>query len=140
MFTTNASESTNALLKHKVDYRRNELPVFVNKVKELVTEQQKELERAVINRGKYQFWKQYRFLQVPESKWFSMTTQQRAKHLTKVQSLAVTEVQESSGEVPGISSLQLQLGSTSTQASATSVDVLSAAEGMNVPLTCMEGA
>jgi len=140
IFTTNASESTNALLKHKVDYRRNELPVFVNKVKELVAEQQKELERAVINRGKYQFREQYRFLQVPESKWFSMTTQQRAKHLTKVQSLAVTEVQESSGELPGISSPQLQLGgSTSAQASAPSVDVLSAAEGMNVPLTCMEG-
>ena len=139
IFTTNASESTNALLKHKVDYRRNELPVFVNKVKELVAEQQKELERAVINRGKYQFREQHRFLQVPESKWFSITTQQRAKHLTKVQSLAVTEVQESSGELPGISSPQLQLGeSTSAQASAPSVDVLSAAEGMNVPLTCME--
>jgi len=75
-----------------------------------VAEQQKELEWAVINCGKYQFPEQYRFLQVLESKWFNMTTQQRAKHLSPKYSLAVTEVQESSGEVPGISSLQLQPG------------------------------
>ena len=42
--------------------------------------------------------------------------------------------------MPGISSPQLQLGgSTAAQVSAPSVDVQSAAEGMNVPLTCMEG-
>ena len=36
IFTTNASESINAILKHKVNYKRNELPVFNSKVKELV--------------------------------------------------------------------------------------------------------
>ena len=41
IFTTNASESTNALLKYKVDYKRNELPVFVNKAKELLAEQRR---------------------------------------------------------------------------------------------------
>ena len=34
--TTNASESVNAVLKRKVDYKRNELPVFIDKLKELV--------------------------------------------------------------------------------------------------------
>ena len=81
----------------------------MNKYKELVAEQQKELEQAVINCGNYQFWEQYRLLEIPESKWFTMTTQQRAEHHTKVQSLAVIEVQESSGEVHGISSPQRQL-------------------------------
>ena len=49
IFTTNASESMNALLKHKVDYRRSELPVFVDKVKELAAEQQTELERRQVS-------------------------------------------------------------------------------------------
>ena len=32
IFTTNASESVNAILKRKVDYKKNELPVFIDKV------------------------------------------------------------------------------------------------------------
>ena len=61
-FTTNASESLNAMLKRKLDYRRSELPVFIDKVKEMVNEQQRELERAVIGRGKYRLKQQYEYL------------------------------------------------------------------------------
>ena len=57
-FTTNASESINAMLKRKVNYKRSELPTFVDKVKELIKEQQ-EVERAVIGRGKYKLKYQY---------------------------------------------------------------------------------
>ena len=35
VFTTNASESINAMLKHKTDYKRSELPEFLDKIKEL---------------------------------------------------------------------------------------------------------
>ena len=52
-FTTNASESVNAMLKMKVDYKRNDLPVFLEKVKELIQEQDEEIKKAVIGRGKY---------------------------------------------------------------------------------------
>ena len=52
-FTTNASESINAMLKKRVDYKRNELPVFLEKVRELLQEQDNEIEKAVISRGKY---------------------------------------------------------------------------------------
>ena len=38
-FTTNASESINAMLKRKLDYKRSELPAFIDKVKELVNKQ-----------------------------------------------------------------------------------------------------
>lgn len=30
-FTTNASESINGLLKHKVDYKKHQLPAFIEK-------------------------------------------------------------------------------------------------------------
>ena len=145
-FTTNASESINALLKHTVDYKRNELPVFIGKVKELAAEQQMELERAIIGRGKYQLRERYQFLHVTESKWFTMNTQQRARHLSKVQSLAmaVTEVHESASiqgsayTSPASPQMHLE-GRTAPSPSVLSVDVLSAAQGMTVPLTCMEG-
>ena len=61
-FTTNASESVNAMLKHKVNYKRNELPVFIEKVRELIKEQQQEVERAIIGRGKFQFREHYKHL------------------------------------------------------------------------------
>lgn len=53
IFTTNPSESMNAILKCKVDFKKSELPVFVEKMKEVVVEQQKEVEHALIDRGKY---------------------------------------------------------------------------------------
>ena len=50
-FSTNSSESINALLKHKVDYQKQQLPIFIEKVQELVAEQKQEVERAVVNCG-----------------------------------------------------------------------------------------
>ena len=83
-FTTNASESLNAKLKHKVDYKKNELPLFIEKVKELVNEQRREVECSVIGRGKYRISEQYQFLAVPESQWFLMTPTQRKEHFIQV--------------------------------------------------------
>lgn len=84
-FTTNASESLNAMIKRKVDYKRNELPVFVSQLKEMVDEQERELERALIGRGKYKFRKEFHFLEIPEGDWFRMSKAQRENHMKKVQ-------------------------------------------------------
>ena len=53
-------------------------------MKELIDEQEKEVERAVLKRGKYKFEDDYQNIEVPEAKWFRMTPQQRKKHLQKV--------------------------------------------------------
>ena len=50
-FTTNASESVNAVLKSKVNYKNSEVPVFIDKLKEAVKEQDEEVEWAVLGRG-----------------------------------------------------------------------------------------
>ena len=124
-FTTNASESINALLKHKVDYQRKELPVFAGKVKELINEQEKEIERAIIDRGKYRLRSQYRYLQIEESKWFTMTAQQRSSHLHKVHSTTVSNVEKAEAGGRGTACI--------------SIDVEAAAKELNLPLTCIEG-
>ena len=71
-FTTNSSETANFILKNKVDYKKSELPEFLLKLKELVHEQECEVERAIIGRGKYELRPQYQVWHVPETKWFTM--------------------------------------------------------------------
>ena len=134
IFTTNASESMNALLKRKLDYKQSELPEFINKVKEVITEQQREVERAVISRGKYQFREQYKHLEISEMKWFSMSSEQRKKHLNQLQHVQVSD----SLNFSSLSSKSTSQEST-PQASPLSVSVKSASEQVNIPLNCLEG-
>ncbi len=141
-FTTNSSESINALLKQKVDYKKNNLPDFIEKVKQLIVEQHNEIQRAVINQGKYQFQSQYRFLMVPESQWFMMTSAQRTKHMSKVKSLPVLSpcsdvLAEDNTKHPQPSGAEIQQQHATV--STLSVDANTFAKGVHVPLTCVEG-
>ena len=153
-FTTNASESIKAMLKRKLEYKRSELPVFIDKVKELVNEQQKELERAVIGRGKYQLKQEYQYLQVTESRWFVMTQEQRKNHLSKLQAVVLKstigenelDVCSKPSNSPAPSSLQLSSSFNGDNAavqmstsSELSVDVNTATTLVNIPITCLEG-
>ncbi len=51
IFTTNASESINAMLKCKVDYKESEWPAFNEKVKQLAQQQREEVIRSLSSRG-----------------------------------------------------------------------------------------
>ena len=133
IFTTNPSESINALLKHKMNYKKSELPTFIEKVKELSREQVKEVERAIINRGKYQLKDEYKFLEIPESKWFNMNLTQRKNHLAKVHSLAVMSLSDSENyREPDVDQCHAP---TATQLA---VSVESVANALNLPLTCVQ--
>ena len=80
-FTTNASESINAVLKKKVDYKRNELPRFF---KELIEEQDAEIQKAIISRGKYVLKPEYRKFKKTEQEWFvKMKEADRVHHLQR---------------------------------------------------------
>ena len=88
-FYTNASECINNVIKVKVKYKRSELPKFISKFHELCEEQEQEVERAVIQRGKYHLRSEYQHMTVSESKWFKMTKEQRMQHLKKLNSIPV---------------------------------------------------
>ena len=104
-FTTNSSESVNAMLKNKVDYKKSELPEFLEKLRSVIDEQEKELERAIIDRGKYQLCDEYKKLEVKEDKWFmKMSCIQREAHLKRVLSQKVG----SKANAPRISSTKVQ--------------------------------
>ena len=138
-FTTNACETANSVLKSHVNYKRSELIEFVHKFNELIHEQEREVERAVIGRGKYELRPQYHFLHVPETKWFSMSTTQREQTLRRVQTAAVSDVFSPDDFSLNTSVSSQCLGRDLTLASSLSVDVHTFATGVRVPLNCLEG-
>lgn len=126
-FTTNASETTNSIIKAHVSYKPSQLMEFVNHLKEVVDEQEREVERAVIKRGKYRFRKEYSHLEISEARWFAMTTEQRHIHLKKVAACPVTD---------GGDNIFLQAGESLQRLS---MDVDSVSSLVNVPLPCLKG-
>ena len=68
-----------------------------------------------------------RYLQVAESKWFSMNADQRSKHMSNVHSVTLSDVQELCEDDLTVSSNGL------------SVDAQSASRELKVPATCVQG-
>ena len=102
-FTTNASESVNALLKKKVDYKRSELPQFLHHLKALIDEQEQEIQKSVVNRGKYTLLPEYKKFQKSENDWFlKMNETDRTRHLQrfasfKLNSLCLPSAEQKNG-------------------------------------------
>ena len=89
-FFTNSSECINNVINVKVDYKRNELPNFLQKLKELIDEQERGVEKAVIGSGKCYLRPTYSHLEVPQSKWYGMSREQRRRHIKKFNDMSVS--------------------------------------------------
>ena len=128
-FTTNASETTNSIIKAHVSHKSSKLMELVNHLKDAIDEQEREVERAVIGRGKYRFKDDYAALEICEAKWFKMSIQQRQSHLKKVATVGV------------VSNTQKTLISNLPVANALplDIDVESVAASVTVPLPCLQG-
>lgn len=94
-------------------------------VKDLVDEQERELERAVIGRGKYRFRKEYKYLQCDEQVWFRMSREQREKHLKRVAKITV--------------SVHDEITNSPRQPADLSVDPAKFQNGLNIPLPSIQG-
>lgn len=108
-FTTNASETAYYMLKHKVNYKRSELPEFLQKLEELVHEQEREVQKAVIGRGKYELRSHYQSWHTSEMQWFTITTAQREQHLKRFACASLSDVLDS-GKDAGCSTSSICLG------------------------------
>ena len=126
-FTTNASETANSIIKNKVDYKQSQLLEFVEKLKQVIDDQEKEVEKAVIQRGKYRFKSQFKHLEVAEGQWYKMTSQQRKKHLDRVAHASVNIEPNSLSHCPPTSDNSL------------SVDVQEVASEVSIPLASLQG-
>ena len=134
-FTTNACEAANSVLKKQVNYQRNELPEFIHELRELVQEQEREFERAIISRGKYVLRPQYASWQLAETKWFAMSTEQRERHLKRFATANVSDVStnECTFATASVFGRSTELGSS------LSVAVEDFADDVRTPRNCLEG-
>ena len=80
-------------------------------------------------------------MEVPESKWFTMNTEQRRNHLSKVQATQVSEASENCLQVDALKSSNLATSESghTGQTTSLSVDLESAAQQVHIPLKCLEG-
>ena len=69
----------------------SEWPEFCKLAKELIEEQENEIEKAIIGVGEYKFDDDYAHLAIPLGKWSSMSQLQRKKHVDKIKSLTLQE-------------------------------------------------
>ena len=95
-YNTNDSESINAAIKEKVNYRKSEWPQFNAKMKKLVNSLVQEAEKAIIGFGEFRIRDEYKHLVVPVEKWNQMTKEQRKRAICKFHSAGVHEVRISS--------------------------------------------
>ena len=86
IFTTNRSESVNAMLKKQVDYKQNEWPKFNEHLKQLKQEQRDEVIRSLSGRGQYRLCAQYRYLSTSILEWSKMIPKQRQKIIADIDS------------------------------------------------------
>ena len=136
LFSTNASESVNNVIKSKVDYKKNELYKFIEKMQCLVNDQDLEVERAVCCRGKYRFRPQYQYLEIAEEKWFKMTPEARRKHISKIHQTVVV----AAPSLGTIESGTLPSSSTSSCSNPTlSLELKSFSSVVKTPQPVLEG-
>ena len=76
IFTTNACESINAVIKRKVHYKETQWPDFNNHLKELLDQQRGDVIPALSGRGQYRLCEPYKRLQIHPQEWVKMTTDQ----------------------------------------------------------------
>ena len=142
-FTTNTSETANYMLKNKVNYKKNELPEFLQRYRELVNDQEREVELAVTNRGNYELRSQYKSWHIPETKWFTMSTTQRKQHLMKFSQASLSDIQHmdvgnADGD-DGPSNASITLGRDVSLSSVLFVSLDSFSNDVRVPRNSLEG-
>ena len=75
-YTTNRNESMNKVAKLHVNYCQSSWVQLTNSMFTLVTDQLKQVEKAVIGMGEYQFKPSYRCLEISSDRWFMMSSDQ----------------------------------------------------------------
>ncbi|CAH3034094.1 unnamed protein product [Porites lobata] len=82
-YYNNMPESANKIIKMGVDFQKNEMSQFNDKMEKVIQQQRRDCESAVINRGPYALTDDYLHLQMSPDKWFSLNARQRERHLKK---------------------------------------------------------
>ena len=99
IFSTNPSESINAVLKKKVDYKQHEWPKFNEHLKQMVEGQRDEVIRCLSGRGQYRLCEQYNYLSTPVLEWSRMRPDQRKKIIADFDSSSLRTESMDDGDI-----------------------------------------
>ena len=83
-YTQNGNECVNNLLKHKNSYTKQEWTSFLQKVKELVLQQERTFERACLGLGDYTLSQEFAHHRIDPLRWSNMTRKQQEIYLQKM--------------------------------------------------------
>ena len=80
-WTNNNCESVNSMLKSFVDWKKSQLPVLINKLREIVLMQEHDVERALRGTGNYYLTAQARHYRIDPYFWGGLTSPQKRKRV-----------------------------------------------------------
>ena len=101
-YTTNRNECMNNIAKSHTDYHKSNWVQLTNNMYTLITDQFKEIEKAVIGMGEYQFKLAYKSLEISSDQWFKMSCEQRKNHLKRVIEIPCTAFELDVAQVSGV--------------------------------------
>ena len=88
----NSNEAMNRVIKEKTQWKKHQWPEFNDRMKELVGQQQRDVEKAVLHEGEYTLKPQFKELEVSEpGKWWRMNEGQRSQCLKRFNECTVEE-------------------------------------------------
>ena len=124
-FCTNDSEAINSAIKQSLHFKKSDWPVFNDKMKKFVTEQQEEVCKAIVGLGEYRNIRisdEYQSLAIPPSHWFTaLNDEQRNNARRKFQETCVLSVHTPASDVIQ----EPDKGSVSASDEDTTVDITS---------------
>lgn len=97
IFTTNASESINAAIKRKVDYKESALPEFIKQMKHLVQSLREEVTQALSGRGQFRLCHGFAHYGTSTQMWMKMRPDQRQEIVSAFVKVKLPMVSEQHG-------------------------------------------
>ena len=86
-YYTNAVESINSLLKLRAKHKKQDLVTFITQVKEIISSQFTDVDRALAGLGDYKVADEYQKFQYSAARWCAMSEPQRKRIVTQFMSV-----------------------------------------------------
>ena len=91
-FTTNASESTNHILKQFTEKKQLGLPEFIDKLKKFIELQEEEIANSVIGTGDYTLKPEFEDLVISKDEFFNLPRKDREKAIDRIFNMTVEDL------------------------------------------------
>ena len=132
-FCTNDSEAINSALKQFLRFKKSDWPVFNNKIKKFIHDQEEEVCKAMIGLGQYRIWREYQHFEVSPSHWLTVLSEkQKESFKKKFQQASVDDKQPSNNTDGSLNETTIE-GITEL-----SVDIQTAATVTGLPLLILQ--